>query len=250
MDEQSIDLTAAPRAPYGGGAGTTRLAGPTARTVPVPRWAATQTAPSPVVPAPAHGAVPPSADQPPRRWRKRKYLAVAAASGLAALVLGIGIGAVGGSAGTAAAEERADTAVQRAERSEADAADAQAQLSAAQQSARDAVSAQEEAEAALDGARTAAADASAQVAELQRQLASAQASAQASAKSTAKAGSPASGTGSATGSTSRSSHAPATSSVSYANCSAARAAGAAPVHAGDPGYSRKLDRDGDGVGCE
>lgn len=36
----------------------------------------------------------------------------------------------------------------------------------------------------------------------------------------------------------------------YANCSAAREAGAAPVHAGDPGYSTRLDRDGDGVGCE
>jgi hypothetical protein len=39
-------------------------------------------------------------------------------------------------------------------------------------------------------------------------------------------------------------------SVSYANCDAVRAAGAAPIHVGDPGYSRKLDRDGDGVGCE
>ena len=39
-------------------------------------------------------------------------------------------------------------------------------------------------------------------------------------------------------------------SAYYKNCDAARAAGAAPVHAGDPGYSRKLDRDGDGVGCE
>lgn len=38
--------------------------------------------------------------------------------------------------------------------------------------------------------------------------------------------------------------------VYYRNCSAARAAGAAPVRAGDPGYSRKLDRDGDGIGCE
>jgi hypothetical protein len=38
--------------------------------------------------------------------------------------------------------------------------------------------------------------------------------------------------------------------VYYQNCSAARAAGAAPVYAGDPGYARKLDRDGDGVGCE
>lgn len=36
----------------------------------------------------------------------------------------------------------------------------------------------------------------------------------------------------------------------FANCSAARAAGAAPVRAGSPGYSRKLDRDSDGVGCE
>lgn len=36
----------------------------------------------------------------------------------------------------------------------------------------------------------------------------------------------------------------------YANCTAVRAAGAAPIHAGQPGYSRKLDRDGDGVGCE
>ena len=40
------------------------------------------------------------------------------------------------------------------------------------------------------------------------------------------------------------------SSTKYANCSEARAAGEAPVRAGDPGYSRKLDRDGDGVGCE
>lgn len=36
----------------------------------------------------------------------------------------------------------------------------------------------------------------------------------------------------------------------YANCSAARAAGAAPVRRGDPGYGAHLDRDGDGVGCE
>lgn len=40
------------------------------------------------------------------------------------------------------------------------------------------------------------------------------------------------------------------SSVYYQNCSAAKAAGAAPVHRGDPGYGPHLDRDGDGVGCE
>lgn len=38
--------------------------------------------------------------------------------------------------------------------------------------------------------------------------------------------------------------------VYYANCSEVRAAGAAPIRIGDPGYSRKLDRDGDGIGCE
>lgn len=38
--------------------------------------------------------------------------------------------------------------------------------------------------------------------------------------------------------------------VYYANCSAVRAAGAGPIHRGDPGYSRKLDRDGDGTACE
>uniref|UniRef100_UPI00262E0DCF GmrSD restriction endonuclease domain-containing protein n=1 Tax=uncultured Citricoccus sp. TaxID=614031 RepID=UPI00262E0DCF len=38
--------------------------------------------------------------------------------------------------------------------------------------------------------------------------------------------------------------------VYFKNCTAARAAGAAPVRIGDPGYARHLDRDGDGVGCE
>ncbi|MFP5377070.1 MAG: excalibur calcium-binding domain-containing protein [Acidimicrobiia bacterium] len=36
----------------------------------------------------------------------------------------------------------------------------------------------------------------------------------------------------------------------YANCSAARSAGAAPVRRGDPGFAPHLDRDNDGVGCE
>ncbi|ABG96997.1 conserved hypothetical protein [Rhodococcus jostii RHA1] len=40
------------------------------------------------------------------------------------------------------------------------------------------------------------------------------------------------------------------SDVYYKNCSAAKAAGAAPVHIGAPGYGTHLDRDGDGVGCE
>ena len=36
----------------------------------------------------------------------------------------------------------------------------------------------------------------------------------------------------------------------YANCAAVRAAGAAPIPAGQPGYSLDLDRDGDGIACE
>ena len=43
---------------------------------------------------------------------------------------------------------------------------------------------------------------------------------------------------------------PAGAAVYYANCAAVRAAGAAPIHRGDPGYAPKLDRDGDGIGCE
>ena len=39
-------------------------------------------------------------------------------------------------------------------------------------------------------------------------------------------------------------------SVYYKNCDAARAAGAAPVYAGQPGYGTHLDRDRDGIGCE
>jgi hypothetical protein len=39
-------------------------------------------------------------------------------------------------------------------------------------------------------------------------------------------------------------------SGAYPNCAAARAAGAAPVRRGQPGYGKHLDRDDDGVGCE
>ncbi|MGH3544338.1 MAG: thermonuclease family protein [Mycobacteriales bacterium] len=39
-------------------------------------------------------------------------------------------------------------------------------------------------------------------------------------------------------------------SAYYKNCDAARAAGAAPVRRGEPGYGKHLDRDGNGVGCE
>lgn len=44
--------------------------------------------------------------------------------------------------------------------------------------------------------------------------------------------------------------APAQSSVYYETCADARAAGAAPLHRGEPGYRPGLDKDGDGVACE
>lgn len=40
------------------------------------------------------------------------------------------------------------------------------------------------------------------------------------------------------------------STAYYRSCSAARAAGAAPIRRGSPGYGRHLDRDGDGIACE
>lgn len=44
--------------------------------------------------------------------------------------------------------------------------------------------------------------------------------------------------------------APAPAAAHYANCAAARAAGVAPLHEGQPGYRAGLDRDLDGVACE
>ncbi|BBF68802.1 excalibur calcium-binding domain-containing protein [Sphingomonas bisphenolicum] len=43
---------------------------------------------------------------------------------------------------------------------------------------------------------------------------------------------------------------PAASGWSYRNCAQARAAGAAPLYAGQPGYGPHMDGDGDGIACE
>ncbi|WP_328392854.1 excalibur calcium-binding domain-containing protein [Nocardia sp. NBC_00416] len=43
---------------------------------------------------------------------------------------------------------------------------------------------------------------------------------------------------------------PAPSATYFGSCAAARAAGVAPLHRGEPGYRPGLDRDGDGVACE
>src|SRR5579871_3521633 len=38
--------------------------------------------------------------------------------------------------------------------------------------------------------------------------------------------------------------------IYYSNCAAARAAGAAPIYAGQPGYRPGLDADNNGIACE
>lgn len=43
---------------------------------------------------------------------------------------------------------------------------------------------------------------------------------------------------------------PASRAVYYAGCNEARAAGAAPIYAGEPGYRPEMDGDGDGIACE
>lgn len=43
---------------------------------------------------------------------------------------------------------------------------------------------------------------------------------------------------------------PTTAGAYYANCTAAKAAGVAPLYRGQPGYRAALDRDNDGVACE
>jgi hypothetical protein len=42
----------------------------------------------------------------------------------------------------------------------------------------------------------------------------------------------------------------ASAEVYYKNCTEARAAGAALIYQGQPGYRAGLDRDGDGIACE
>ena len=39
-------------------------------------------------------------------------------------------------------------------------------------------------------------------------------------------------------------------SVHYSGCNEVRAAGKAPLHAGEPGYRSDMDGDGDGIACE
>ena len=61
-----------------------------------------------------------------------------------------------------------------------------------------------------------------------------------------------SGNSSSGGSAARSNYAASAGSdtLSFANCTEVRAAGAAPIYRGQPGYAAHLDRDDDGVACE
>jgi hypothetical protein len=43
---------------------------------------------------------------------------------------------------------------------------------------------------------------------------------------------------------------PSDGAVYFRNCSEARAAGAAPIYQGEPGYRPALNRDRDGIACE
>lgn len=44
--------------------------------------------------------------------------------------------------------------------------------------------------------------------------------------------------------------APGPKDVNYKNCAEAKAAGAAPIRRGQPGYGKHLDRDNDGIACD
>lgn len=88
-------------------------------------------------------------------------------------------------------------------------------------------------QAAEEAARQAAAEAARQAAE--------RAAAEQAAREAAGGGASSGGGGSSSGGG---------GSAYYANCSEAKAAGAAPLYRGEPGYRSKLDGDGDGVACE
>ncbi len=127
-----------------------------------------------------------------------------------------------------------------ADRQAADAAAAVAAQAAADKQAADAAAAVA-AQAAADkqAADVAAAQAAAD------QLAAEQAAAQEAADQAAAARAAADSAASQTAAVP-----PRVTAPYYANCDAVRAAGADPILIGEPGYSSKLDRDGDGIGCE
>lgn len=214
-----------------------------------------QTAPidTRTVPSPrrAPGAPPeglPSGDrQPVAPSRRRRWTRVLAIL-LVGLLVGTGIQASRGAADLAQAQEDARSAGEArrgAETQALEATQAREEAEAARAAAEDAQRAAGEARAAAEAQL---AEAQREVEDLTGQLSAAQA-ALASAKSSAKTQSSAISSPEASDEPSAEA-ALGGAGTSYANCSAVRAAGADPIRVGDPGYSRALDRDGDGVGCE
>ena len=131
----------------------------------------------------------------------------------------------------AAAEKAAaeKAAAEKAAAEQAAAAQAAAEKAAAEKTAADQAAAQQAAAEQAAAEQAAAAQAAA------AQAAAEQAARDAAARQAVPAPAPA---------------APAPSSVYYANCAAAKAAGAAPLYAGQPGYRPAMDGDSDGVACE
>ena len=204
---------------------------------PVPPWQATQTMQLPLQ-SPAEE---PAGKR--RRWLRWVIP-------LVAFLLGIGVG--GASSGTdvttppqyLSLQAELDTAQDEAGERSDEVADAQEQGRQAAAAAQ----AQIEQQNAAISERTTALDRREQdlAARESALRAAEQATSSSGGRSSSSSGSVSSGAGSAVVEP-----APQVStSVSYSNCSEARAAGAAPVRAGDPGYGLHLDRDGDGVGCE
>lgn len=131
------------------------------------------------------------------------------------------------------AEERAQ---RQADKAAAEEAQRQAEEAAAEEAQRQAEEAQRQAEEAQRQAEEAAAQEAQRLAEeqaaaeaAQREAEEAAAEAQRLAEEQARKPAPAD---------------------SFENCDAVRAAGADPIHRGEPGWHEELDSDGDGVGCE
>jgi len=105
--------------------------------------------------------------------------------------------------------------------------------------------------AAVEAKAKAAAVAKAKAAAVAKAKAAAAAKAKAAAAAKAKAAAAAAAAAAAEEAAAAAEEAPPPeTSVYYENCTAVRAAGADPIYRGDPGYSSKLDRDGDGIACE
>lgn len=186
----------------------------------------------------------------------RRHPRTSAGAGLAAVLF---LGSLAGGDGEqpaparqgivqAADQDRSDQATAEQAAAEQEARQA-AEAAAAQKAAQDAAAAQAAAQAAAEAAaeaeaqRVAAEQAAAEAARAEAErVAGEQAAAAAAAQAAARAETERQAAAAAA-------PAPATS-VHYKNCDAVRAAGAAPIHRGQPGYAKHLDRDNDGIGCD